>query len=98
MIKTVDLREKFKIGDLIAETRKDGNKNILAVYRVTKFPYANWKPPQYDMLYARLIRVKHNNGKWFKDDGTNTIVWKGDVAFGYSSFGVGKVHKYRGKI
>jgi hypothetical protein len=94
----IDLRKRYKVGDLLAERKTFGGKNVLTIYRVHSFPFVNWKTPSYDMLYAKMIRVKYNNGEWFKDDLSNNIAWSRITAFWDFDFGRGRVYKYKGKI
>lgn len=43
----IDLRKKYKVGDLLAERKTFSGKNVLTIYRVHSFPFVNWKTPSY---------------------------------------------------
>lgn len=104
----VDLRKKFKIGDLIARKYVwSGEPTYTYVFRVTGFPHASFDKPSYDILDAKLFKVKEGNNPWVNKKGAKgdhfnwgvSAFWDHDFVLGSvnPTHGHGKAYKFRGK-
>jgi hypothetical protein len=107
MTKQTDLRKKFKIGDLVANKYAwKGEPTKIYVFKVTKFPHAHFKPPAYDILYAKLYKVKEGRNPWVTHKGAKgdhfnwgeKAFWDFDFTIGSvnPTNGTGKAYKFRG--